>query len=79
MTARCRHACGCAIWPFGWLFAVEARRRVGALVKATEYDPRFQAIAGPFQEGLATFGWVEGRNLRIDYRVAGGDPNRLAA
>jgi hypothetical protein len=27
--------------------------------------------------GLATFGWVEGRNLRIDYRFA-GDPSRLA-
>jgi putative ABC transport system substrate-binding protein len=25
---------------------------------------------GAFREGLATFGWVEGRNLRIDYRIS---------
>jgi putative ABC transport system substrate-binding protein len=30
------------------------------------------------RDGLATFGWVEGRNLWIDYRFA-GDPSRLAA
>jgi putative ABC transport system substrate-binding protein len=34
---------------------------------------------GAFWEGLATFGWVEGRNLRIDYRLAGDDPSSLAA
>jgi putative tryptophan/tyrosine transport system substrate-binding protein len=34
---------------------------------------------GAFREGLATFGWAEGRNLRIDYRFAGGDTSRLAA
>jgi ABC-type uncharacterized transport system substrate-binding protein len=33
----------------------------------------------PFREGLATFGWVEGRNLRLDYRFSGDDPSRLAA
>jgi hypothetical protein len=33
---------------------------------------------GAFWEGLATLGWVEGRNLRIDYRFSGGDPSRLA-
>jgi putative ABC transport system substrate-binding protein len=32
-----------------------------------------------FREGLTTFGWVEGRNLRLDYRFSGGDPGRLAA
>jgi ABC-type uncharacterized transport system substrate-binding protein len=32
-----------------------------------------------FREGLATFGWAEGRNLRIDYRTSGFDPSRLAA
>jgi putative ABC transport system substrate-binding protein len=54
---------------------VEAQRRVGAL---SFNDPRSQYILDTFWEGLATFGWVEGRNLRIDYRFAGGDPSRLA-
>jgi putative tryptophan/tyrosine transport system substrate-binding protein len=36
-------------------------------------------ILDAFSEGLARFGWVEGRNVRIDSRFAGGDPSRLAA
>ena len=37
-------------------------------------------MLGAFREGLATFGWVEDRNLRIDYRfAASGDAGRLAA
>jgi putative ABC transport system substrate-binding protein len=38
-----------------------------------------QSILGAFREGLASSGWVEGRNLRIDYRFAANDPTRLAA
>jgi putative ABC transport system substrate-binding protein len=33
----------------------------------------------PFRERLAMLGWVEGGNLRMDYRFADGDPDRLAA
>jgi putative ABC transport system substrate-binding protein len=62
-------------WPFARLFAAEAR--LGALVYGTENG--YQSIVGAFREGLATFGWVEGRNLPIDYRFAGGDRGRLAA
>jgi hypothetical protein len=32
-----------------------------------------------FRERLAMLGWVEGGNLRMDYRFAGGDPDPLAA
>jgi putative ABC transport system substrate-binding protein len=71
---------GVVAWPFAQPFAAEAQRRVGALINSsTENDPVFQSIVGAFREGLATFGWVEGRNLRIDYRFSGGDPGRLAA
>jgi putative ABC transport system substrate-binding protein len=35
-----------------------------------------------FAHALALFGWVEGKNIRIDYRFTSGDPdlyNRYAA
>ena len=72
-----------ATWPFARPLAAEAQRRVGAL-GGVDNDPRATVtsqtgILDAFSEGLAKFGWVEGRNLRIDYRFAGGDPSRLAA
>jgi putative tryptophan/tyrosine transport system substrate-binding protein len=70
---------GAAAWPFAGPLAAEAQRRVGALLDAPENDPRSQSIVVAFQEGLATFGWVEGRNLRIDFRFAGRDLTRLPA
>ena len=69
---------GAAAWPFTRPLAAEAQRRVGVLTQS-DNDPWTQSRLGAFREGLATFGWVEGRNLRIDYRFAGGDPSRLAA
>jgi putative tryptophan/tyrosine transport system substrate-binding protein len=65
--------------PFARPLAAEAQRRVGALLFGRDNDPMYQSVLGAFREGLATFGWVEGRNLRIDYRSAAGDPSRLAA
>jgi hypothetical protein len=56
-------AAGAAIWPFARSLAAEAQGRVGALLNATENDPRFQSIVGAFRDGLATFGWVEGPQL----------------
>jgi putative tryptophan/tyrosine transport system substrate-binding protein len=70
---------GAVVWPFARPLAAEAQRRMGALLFGRDDDPVYQSILGAFREELATFGWVEGRNLRIDYRFAGGDPSRLAA
>jgi putative ABC transport system substrate-binding protein len=67
---------GAAAWPFARPLAAEAQRRVGVL--SPNNDPFAQPILGAFREGLATFGWVEGRNLRIDYRFA-DDTGRFAA
>jgi putative ABC transport system substrate-binding protein len=36
-----------------------------------------QRLVKAFREGLAQLGWTEGRNLRIDYRWAGGDIGRI--
>jgi putative tryptophan/tyrosine transport system substrate-binding protein len=69
---------GAVAWPFTRPLAAEAQRHVGVLTQA-DNDPRMQSILGPFREGLANSGWVEGRNLWIDYRFSGGDPDRFAA
>jgi putative tryptophan/tyrosine transport system substrate-binding protein len=68
---------GAVAWPFARLLAAEAQRRVGALLGGP--DPQYPPTLGAFRDGLATFGWAEGGNLRIDYRFAGGDPSRLSA
>jgi putative ABC transport system substrate-binding protein len=46
-------------------------KRVGVL--AGSDDERM----GAFREGLQKLGWIEGRNLRIDLRFTGGDPDRI--
>jgi hypothetical protein len=38
---------------------------------------RAPARLAAFAQGLADLGWTIGRNLRIDYRWAGGDPERI--
>jgi putative ABC transport system substrate-binding protein len=56
-----------------WPLAVRAQqphrlRRVGVLMAHPEADPEFQTYLGAFRDGLATRGWTEGRNIRIDTR-----------
>jgi putative ABC transport system substrate-binding protein len=48
------------------------------LFAASESDTEV-APAAVFREALARLGWVEGRNLRIDLRFGGGDPERVSA
>jgi putative tryptophan/tyrosine transport system substrate-binding protein len=42
-----------------------------------ETDPEAKADLAAFVQGLAQLGWAEGRNLRIDYRWANGDVERM--
>lgn len=42
-------------------------------------DPLWQSYTAAFQKGLAQFGWIEGRNLRIDLRFGEGDLDRTRA
>jgi putative ABC transport system substrate-binding protein len=52
-------------------------RRIGVLMAIAESDADSPARVAAFQQSLAKFGWMLGRNLRIDYRWAGGDLERI--
>jgi putative ABC transport system substrate-binding protein len=62
-----------------WPVAVHAQqpehlRRVGVVIPFPENDPASQARVAAFAQALERLGWVEGKNIRIDYRFAAGDP-----
>jgi putative tryptophan/tyrosine transport system substrate-binding protein len=62
-----------AAWPLGARAQQgERMRRVGVLVAFTEDDPDSKARLAGFRQGLEKRGWSEDRNVRIDYRFAGG-------
>jgi putative ABC transport system substrate-binding protein len=44
---------------------------------AMEVDPEAQARVGALRQGLKELGWVEGRNLVIDFRWGGTDVGRM--
>jgi putative tryptophan/tyrosine transport system substrate-binding protein len=66
----------------GWPLAARAQqptgiRRLGVLLNLSESDVEAQRLVKAFREALAQLGWADGRNLRIDYRWAGGDVGRI--
>ena len=57
----------------------ERMRRVAVLMAFAEDDQETKARLAAFRQALQTLGWIEGRNIHIDYRFAGGDPARVQA
>jgi putative ABC transport system substrate-binding protein len=57
----------------------ERVRRIGVLAGQNDDDPATRTELAVLREGLAKLGWIEGRNLRIDLRFTGNDPDRLRA
>jgi putative ABC transport system substrate-binding protein len=55
----------------------ERIRRLGMLMSNSEDDPLAQARVTAFRQALAELGWVEGRNLNIEWRWTGGDIARV--
>jgi putative ABC transport system substrate-binding protein len=56
----------------------DVTKRIGVLWPYAESDKTFNAHLALFRSTLGQLGWSEGHNLRIDYRYAGGDMDRLA-
>ncbi len=68
---------GAAAWPLvGYAQQPERVRRIGVLIDFPENDPFTRRIVSAFAQALAGFGWIEGKNIRIDYRYAAGDLTR---
>jgi len=65
-----------------WPQAVSAQkpgavRTIGVLLSLAESDPEGKAQLSGFTQGLAEFGWIDGRNLRTEVRWGGGDVDQI--
>ena len=68
----------------GWPFCASAQpaprvRHVAVLLGIAENDPETEARLRAFHEGLAELGWMEGRNVKVDYRFGTADKERIRA
>jgi putative tryptophan/tyrosine transport system substrate-binding protein len=62
-------------WPL--TARAQQMRRIGMLLAFSESDLEGQSRVAAFQKGLQELGWMDGRNVRIDYRWAVGDADRI--
>jgi putative ABC transport system substrate-binding protein len=67
---------GAVAWPIAARAQAERMRRLGVLMSVAD-DDEGQARIKPFQQTLRELGWVEGRNIQIDYRWTEGDAKRI--
>jgi putative ABC transport system substrate-binding protein len=71
---------GTVAWPLaGRAQQPDRLRRVGVLISPSESSQLAQAYVTAFVQALRRFEWVEGQNIRIDYRFAAGDPKLFKA
>jgi putative ABC transport system substrate-binding protein len=67
-----------AAWPFGTRAQQPGpTRRIAVLMAFAENDPEAQVNIAAFRQALQKLGWTDGRNVRIDYRWGGADPERI--
>jgi putative ABC transport system substrate-binding protein len=69
---------GAVAWPLAARAQQHERvRRIGVLIPLAESDPEARSVVAAFVPGLNELGWTDGRSVRIDYRWAGGDAQRI--
>jgi putative ABC transport system substrate-binding protein len=69
---------GAAAWPLRLSAQQgERMRRIGVLVNVVADDRDQAGRLATFRQALGQLGWTEGSNIRIDHRLAEGDPERL--
>jgi putative ABC transport system substrate-binding protein len=66
---------------FGWQVTARAEqpermRRIGVLYGVAETDLEGQAWNAAFRKRLAELGWIDGRNVHVEYRWTGGNLDR---
>ena len=67
---------GAASWPLAARAQQgERMRRIGVLMTLAADDPEGLARIKAFQEGLKGAGWVDGDNVKVDYRWSASDAN----
>jgi putative ABC transport system substrate-binding protein len=54
----------------------ERMRRIGVLMYLAAHDPDLPPRVAAFAQGLQELGWMDGRNVRIEYRWGAGDTER---
>jgi ABC-type uncharacterized transport system substrate-binding protein len=64
------------VWPLAARAQPARMRRIGVLTGHSEDDSDAKARLAGFRQGLATLGWADNRNIRIDYRYAAGGADR---
>jgi putative tryptophan/tyrosine transport system substrate-binding protein len=67
-----------AAWPLpGRAQQGERMRRLAVFLNLPADDPEAQRSLAALRQGLAALGWIEGRNIHIDFRWATDDPNTI--
>lgn len=59
--------------------AADPARHIAVLMGSAEGDPLMQGRLKSFRDALRQLHWIEGSNLRIDFRWGGGDAARIRA
>ena len=65
--------------PMAWAQDAARQRRIGVLDNHAEKDPMTPTVKAAIEGALKELGWVQGRNLRIDYRWGGSEVARYRA
>jgi ABC-type uncharacterized transport system substrate-binding protein len=67
-----------ASWPLAaWAQDSQKIPRISVLIGGTENDPLVKARLKAFRLGMRDLGWIEGRNVEIEYRFAGTETESI--
>jgi putative ABC transport system substrate-binding protein len=67
-------------WPLAaWAQQSARLRRIAVVIGYAGTDIETQSRVGAFRQKLQELGWTEGRNIEIDFRATGADPERIRA
>jgi putative tryptophan/tyrosine transport system substrate-binding protein len=67
-----------AVWPWPAIAQRPAEtRHIGVLMALAGDDALRASYVGALQAGLRESGWIEGKNIEIDYRWAGPNPDQM--